>query len=151
MLVSNSAVPIALWFNQLFYNSCAKSKWTHFSLQGEFRTGTNDIIFCLATLQYQPILQSNHIILINCGGTLDIVETLEPTEEKVFFIADSHRPYDVCNIYNDGQVGLGMIFFCTAAFLNHKPLSRFVYWESPMKKKKYPPMKTFLEMMMTKK
>ncbi|KAI9559146.1 hypothetical protein GHT06_015935 [Daphnia sinensis] len=50
--------------------------------------------------------QSNHIILINCGGTLDIVEHLEPTEEKVFFIADSHRPYDVCNIYNDGQVCL---------------------------------------------
>ncbi|XP_046645795.1 cell division control protein 45 homolog [Daphnia pulicaria] len=48
--------------------------------------------------------QSNHIILINCGGTLDIVETLEPSEEKIFYIADSHRPYDVCNIYNDGQV-----------------------------------------------
>nr|CAH0109028.1 unnamed protein product [Daphnia galeata] len=48
--------------------------------------------------------QSNHIILINCGGTLDIVETLEPSEEKVFYIADSHRPYDVCNIYNDGQI-----------------------------------------------
>ena len=32
------------------------------------------------------------------------MQTLEPTEEKVFFIADSHRPYDVCNIYNDGQV-----------------------------------------------
>lgn len=35
---------------------------------------------------------------------MDVVETLEPTEDKVFFIADSHRPYDVCNIYNDGQV-----------------------------------------------
>nr|CAG4641805.1 EOG090X08GG [Eurycercus lamellatus] len=50
--------------------------------------------------------QANHIILINCGGTVDIVEILEPTEEKVFFIADSHRPYDVTNIYNDGQVCL---------------------------------------------
>ncbi|XP_057368451.1 LOW QUALITY PROTEIN: cell division control protein 45 homolog, partial [Daphnia carinata] len=50
--------------------------------------------------------QSNHIILINCGGTLDIVEHLEPSEEKVFFIADFHRPYDVCNIYNGGQVCL---------------------------------------------
>nr|CAG4646363.1 EOG090X08GG [Macrothrix elegans] len=50
--------------------------------------------------------QSNHIIFINCGGTVDIVETLEPSEEKIFFIADSHRPYDVCNIYNDGQVCL---------------------------------------------
>jgi len=50
--------------------------------------------------------QTNHIILINCGGTVDIVQTLEPTEEKIFYIADSHRPYDVCNIYNDGQVCL---------------------------------------------
>jgi len=53
------------------------------------------------------VSQTNHIIFINCGGTFDIVQTLEPTEEKVFFIADSHRPYDVCNIYNDGQVMFG--------------------------------------------
>ena len=34
------------------------------------------------------------------------MEALEPSEEKIFFIADSHRPYDVCNIYNDGQICL---------------------------------------------
>jgi cell division control protein 45 len=41
---------------------------------------------------------------------LDIVETLEPSEEKIFYIADSHRPYDVCNIYNDGQVNITVYF-----------------------------------------
>ena len=54
--------------------------------------------------QFVFISQANHIILINCGGTIDIVQALEPSEEKIFYIADSHRPYDVCNIYNDGQV-----------------------------------------------
>jgi len=50
--------------------------------------------------------QTDHVILINCGGTIDLVQTLEPTEEKVFYVADSHRPYDVCNIFNDGQICL---------------------------------------------
>lgn len=50
--------------------------------------------------------QASHVIFINCGGTIDLVDLLEPSEEKVFFVADSHRPYDVCNIYNDGQVYL---------------------------------------------
>lgn len=49
------------------------------------------------------------MILINCGGTFDLVETLEPSEEKIFFVADSHRPYDVCNIFNDGQVELQLV------------------------------------------
>nr|CAG4643303.1 EOG090X08GG [Ilyocryptus agilis] len=50
--------------------------------------------------------QADHVIFVNCGGTVDLVEALEPAAEKVFFVADSHRPYDVCNIYNDGQVCL---------------------------------------------
>ncbi|XP_030747406.1 cell division control protein 45 homolog [Sitophilus oryzae] len=47
-----------------------------------------------------------YFILLNCGGTIDIVEELEPEEEKVFFILDSHRPIDVCNIYSTDQVRL---------------------------------------------
>jgi cell division control protein 45 len=46
----------------------------------------------------------NVVILINCGGTQDIVELLEPQPEVVFFIVDSHRPTDVCNIYSESQV-----------------------------------------------
>lgn len=44
------------------------------------------------------------VVLINCGGTIDIVELLQPPEDVVFFILDSHKPTDVCNIYSNGQV-----------------------------------------------
>lgn len=47
-----------------------------------------------------------NFILINCGGTIDIVEELEAEEDVVFFILDSHRPLDLCNIYSNGQVRL---------------------------------------------
>lgn len=47
-----------------------------------------------------------HIVLINCGGSIDIVETLQPEEDVKFFILDSHRPFDVCNVYNNSQVNL---------------------------------------------
>lgn len=45
-------------------------------------------------------------VFINCGGTLDIVELLEPEEEIIFFILDSHRPTDLCNIYSEKQIRL---------------------------------------------
>ncbi|EZA48863.1 Cell division control protein 45-like protein [Ooceraea biroi] len=45
-----------------------------------------------------------HVIMINCGGTLDLVELLCPHESIVFFILDSHRPYDLCNIYSESQI-----------------------------------------------
>ncbi|XP_059621894.1 cell division control protein 45 homolog [Phlebotomus argentipes] len=47
---------------------------------------------------------AKNILLVNCGGCIDILETLQPEEDATFFICDSHRPYDVCNIYNDGQI-----------------------------------------------
>lgn len=49
-------------------------------------------------------MQMKFVIMINCCGTLDIVEILQPPEDIVFFILDSHRPYDLCNIYSEGQV-----------------------------------------------
>lgn len=42
--------------------------------------------------------------MLNCGGTIDIVELLEPPEELIFFVLDSHRPFDVCNIYSESQI-----------------------------------------------
>lgn len=45
-----------------------------------------------------------YILLINIGATFDIVELLEPDDEQVFFIADSHRPIDVYNAYRGDQV-----------------------------------------------
>ncbi|XP_016986526.1 cell division control protein 45 homolog [Drosophila rhopaloa] len=45
-----------------------------------------------------------YVVLVNCGGCVDIVELLQPAEDVTFFICDSHRPLDVCNIYSDRQV-----------------------------------------------
>lgn len=47
-----------------------------------------------------------YFILINCGGTIDIVEELEAEDDVTFFILDSHRPTDLCNIYSIRQVRL---------------------------------------------
>lgn len=52
-----------------------------------------------------------YVLLINCGGCLDIVELLDPEDDVTFFVCDSHRPMDVCNIYNDGQVLVDIFIF----------------------------------------
>lgn len=46
----------------------------------------------------------NIFLLINCGGCVDIVEHLKPDDNVFFFVCDSHRPLDLCNIYSDSQV-----------------------------------------------
>ncbi|XP_022171893.1 cell division control protein 45 homolog [Myzus persicae] len=45
-----------------------------------------------------------HIVLINCGGSLDIIDILEPEEDIIFFVIDSHRPTDICNVYSSSQI-----------------------------------------------
>ncbi|XP_035232048.1 cell division control protein 45 homolog [Stegodyphus dumicola] len=52
--------------------------------------------------------QAKYVILINCGSTIDIVDVLEPNEEVVFFICDSHRPVNIYNIYSESQIRLLM-------------------------------------------
>ncbi|XP_022831815.1 cell division control protein 45 homolog [Spodoptera litura] len=47
-----------------------------------------------------------YVVLVNCGGTIDLVDILQPEEEVVFFVLDAHKPTDVCNVYSDGQVRL---------------------------------------------
>lgn len=47
-----------------------------------------------------------YVVMINCGATLDLVDFLDPPQDLVIFVADSHRPIDVCNVYNDGQIRL---------------------------------------------
>lgn len=49
-----------------------------------------------------------YCVLINCGATIDLCDFLDPPEDVVFFVMDNHRPVDVTNIYNDGQVRLLM-------------------------------------------
>ncbi|XP_077317777.1 cell division control protein 45 homolog [Lithobates pipiens] len=50
--------------------------------------------------------QFRYFVLINCGANIDLLETLQPQEEAVFFICDTHRPIDVVNVYNDTQIKL---------------------------------------------
>ncbi|XP_067911435.1 cell division control protein 45 homolog isoform X1 [Heterodontus francisci] len=50
--------------------------------------------------------QFKYLVLINCGANLDLLETLQPDEDTVFYVCDTHRPIDVINVYNDTQVKL---------------------------------------------
>lgn len=46
-----------------------------------------------------------YVVMLNCGGTFDIIEECKPKNEKlIFFIADAHRPFSVYNVYNNSQV-----------------------------------------------
>ncbi|XP_011302303.1 cell division control protein 45 homolog [Fopius arisanus] len=45
-----------------------------------------------------------YVVMINCGGIIDIVGHLEPPEDMTFFVIDSHRPLDLCNIYSESQI-----------------------------------------------
>ncbi|RZB40478.1 cell division control protein 45 -like [Asbolus verrucosus] len=47
-----------------------------------------------------------YFVLINCGGTINLVDLFEPEDDVIFFILDSHRPTHLDNIYSDGQVRL---------------------------------------------
>ncbi|RDD44749.1 Cell division control protein 45-like protein [Trichoplax sp. H2] len=48
--------------------------------------------------------QFKNIILINCGGNINIVEILQPEEDVTFYVIDSHRPFDLNNVFNQDQV-----------------------------------------------
>ncbi|GCC28652.1 hypothetical protein chiPu_0007084 [Chiloscyllium punctatum] len=50
--------------------------------------------------------QFKYLVLINCGANLDLLETLQPDEDTVFYVCDTHRPIDIVNVYNDTQVKL---------------------------------------------
>lgn len=49
-----------------------------------------------------------HVLMINCGASLDVVDVLQPEECVRFYICDSHRPVDVHNVFNAIQVKLLM-------------------------------------------
>ncbi|XP_069476156.1 cell division control protein 45 homolog [Ambystoma mexicanum] len=50
--------------------------------------------------------QFRYFVLLNCGANIDLLETLQPEEDTVFYICDTHRPIDVVNVYNDTQIKL---------------------------------------------
>jgi len=47
-----------------------------------------------------------YILMINCGATLDLYEFFDLEDDVTIFVADYHRPIEVTNIYNDGQIRL---------------------------------------------
>nr|CAD7415886.1 unnamed protein product [Timema cristinae] len=55
---------------------------------------------------FEANTEVNYVIFLNCGGTIDVVDALQPEDNVVLFIADSHKPTDVCNVYNNRQVRL---------------------------------------------
>ncbi|XP_029475405.1 cell division control protein 45 homolog isoform X2 [Rhinatrema bivittatum] len=57
-----------------------------------------------AVLEHKDQFQS--FVLINCGANIDLLETLQPDENSLFFVCDAHRPVDVVNVYNDTQIKL---------------------------------------------
>ncbi|KAE8291875.1 Cell division control protein 45-like protein [Larimichthys crocea] len=50
--------------------------------------------------------QFRYFVLINCGANVDLLEMLQPDDDAIFFICDTHRPVDVVNVYNDTQIKL---------------------------------------------
>ncbi|XP_070572365.1 cell division control protein 45 homolog [Ptychodera flava] len=52
--------------------------------------------------------QIKHVVMINCGANIDILDVLQPDENVMFYICDSHRPIDLVNVYNETQVKLLM-------------------------------------------
>ncbi|CAG7837238.1 unnamed protein product [Allacma fusca] len=47
--------------------------------------------------------QVKNIILVNCGGTIDVLALLDNPENVIIYIIDSHRPTHILNIYDDSQ------------------------------------------------
>nr|AAC67521.1 Cdc45 [Homo sapiens]6XTX_E Chain E, Cell division control protein 45 homolog [Homo sapiens]6XTY_E Chain E, Cell division control protein 45 homolog [Homo sapiens] len=50
--------------------------------------------------------QFHYFILINCGANVDLLDILQPDEDTIFFVCDTHRPVNVVNVYNDTQIKL---------------------------------------------
>ncbi|XP_019482439.1 PREDICTED: cell division control protein 45 homolog isoform X1 [Hipposideros armiger] len=50
--------------------------------------------------------QFRYFILINCGANIDLLDILQPDEDAIFFVCDTHRPVNVVNVYNDPQIKL---------------------------------------------
>lgn len=60
----------------------------------------------LGTAFFEHKEQFQYFVLINCGANVDLLEMLQPDDDSIFFICDTHRPVDVVNVYNDTQIKL---------------------------------------------
>ncbi|KAJ3300294.1 hypothetical protein HDU76_006125, partial [Blyttiomyces sp. JEL0837] len=50
------------------------------------------------------MLSLRTIVMINCGGLVDVVEYFDLPEEVLVFIVDSHRPLNLANLYKNEKV-----------------------------------------------
>ncbi|XP_070618951.1 cell division control protein 45 homolog isoform X2 [Erythrolamprus reginae] len=50
--------------------------------------------------------QFKYFVFLNCGANIDLLEVLQPEDDALFFVCDTHRPINVVNIYNETQVKL---------------------------------------------
>uniref|UniRef100_A0A8C6XNE4 Cell division cycle 45 n=1 Tax=Naja naja TaxID=35670 RepID=A0A8C6XNE4_NAJNA len=50
--------------------------------------------------------QFKYFVLLNCGANVDLLEILQPEDDTLFFVCDTHRPINVVNVYNETQVKL---------------------------------------------
>lgn len=49
--------------------------------------------------------QINSVVMINCGGYLNLLELVQPdNREAKFYVIDSHRPLELDNVYNQDQI-----------------------------------------------
>jgi hypothetical protein len=71
----------------------------------QHRDEVSILILQIKEILYPSIhLKMKHVILINCGASLDLVDILQPPEDAVFYLIDSLRPIEVHNVYNGVQV-----------------------------------------------
>uniref|UniRef100_A0A8C4NZT1 Cell division cycle 45 n=1 Tax=Dicentrarchus labrax TaxID=13489 RepID=A0A8C4NZT1_DICLA len=90
----NSSIFLSL-YQALFH--CDQVQYTLVPVTGWQDLGT-------AFLEHKE--QFRYFVLINCGANVDLLEMLQPDDDSIFFICDTHRPVDVVNVYNDTQIKL---------------------------------------------
>ena len=50
-------------------------------------------------------MKINSVVLINCGGYLELLELIQPNSpEARFYVVDSSRPFALENVYNQDQI-----------------------------------------------
>lgn len=44
--------------------------------------------------------------MIDCGGTVDLAELLSISPEMMIYLLDSHRPYNLHNVFDNSQLAI---------------------------------------------
>lgn len=50
------------------------------------------------------------VILLNCGGIIDVDDFFQLSEESVIIVVDSHRPFHLRNIHSGEEVCACVLF-----------------------------------------